>query len=221
MDNIRLHVVKLGFKKGDNDEGYFGEERHFPSRARLWVGPEVGATYVGGFSLGQSTNNAGREFETHKIVKGSFGKTKAPKVKSTARTSSRTRIRNWRWDQDAEGNAAVFDGVLCDSNSGQEVATCRPVGGGGSEFQRRYTGANRPFTKAGGVIFAGDECGRDVVWRLSREMEGSVLKWRVGGRIWLTYWPSNADVIRTRHFETRVVEFCDEVDLPLIPGKVV
>lgn len=156
-------------------------------------------------------------------MKGSFGKTKVPKVKATSRTTSRTRIRSWRWDQDAEGNAAVFDGVLCDSSSGQEVATGHPGAGSssGSEFQKRYTGANRPFTKAGGVIFAGDECGRDVVWRLSREMEGSVLKWRVGGQVWLTYWPSNVDVIRTSHFETRVVQFCEEVDLPLIPGKAV
>ncbi|KAK4747822.1 hypothetical protein SAY87_014408 [Trapa incisa] len=223
VDNIRLHVVKLGFKKGDdNEEGHLAEERHFPSRARLWVGPEVGATYVGGFSLGQSTNNVGRELETQNVVKGSFGKTKVPKVKTLARTSSRTKIRNWRWDQDAEGNAAVFDGVLCDSNSGKEVAASRPPpAGGGSQFQKSYTGANRPFTKAGGVVFAGSECGRDVVWRLSREMEGSVMKWRIGGQIWLTYWPSNTDVIRTSYHETRVVEFCDEVDLPLIPGKVV
>ncbi|KAK4801307.1 hypothetical protein SAY86_021794 [Trapa natans] len=222
VDNIRLHVVKLGFKKGDdNDQGHLAEERHFPSRARLWVGPEVGATYIGGFSLGQSTNNTGKELETQKIVKGSFGNTKVPKVKTMARTSSRTRIRNWRWDQDAEGNAAVFDGVLCDSNSGYEVVASRPPpAGGGSEFQKRYTGANRRFTKGGGVVFAGSECGKDVVWRMSREMEGSVMKWRIGGQIWLTYWPSNADAIRTSHFETRVVEFCDEVDLPLIPRKV-
>ncbi|XP_031395120.1 uncharacterized protein LOC116206393 [Punica granatum] len=222
VDNIRLHVVNLGFKKGDSNEGEFADERHFPSRARLWVGPEVGATYVGGFSLGQSTNNSGKEIETQKIVKGSFGKTKVPKVKTTARTSSRTRIRNWRWDQDAEGNAAVFDGVLCDSGTGREVATCRPGGAdGGSGFHKRYAGAQRPFTKTGGVIFAGDECGRSVVWRLSREMEGSVMKWRIGGQIWLTYWPNNNDVIRSSPFETRAVELCDEVDLPLIPGKVV
>ncbi|PKI71665.1 hypothetical protein CRG98_007988 [Punica granatum] len=159
-------------------------------------------------------------FESY--IQGSFGKTKVPKVKTTARTSSRTRIRNWRWDQDAEGNAAVFDGVLCDSGTGREVATCRPGGAdGGSGFHKRYAGAQRPFTKTGGVIFAGDECGRSVVWRLSREMEGSVMKWRIGGQIWLTYWPNNNDVIRSSPFETRAVELCDEVDLPLIPGKVV
>ncbi|XVF67498.1 hypothetical protein PTKIN_Ptkin10aG0125900 [Pterospermum kingtungense] len=51
---------------------------------------------------------------------------------------------------------------------------------GSNSFQNGYYGVNRPFTKANGLVFARDDYGERVRWRLSREMEGSVLKWRIG-----------------------------------------
>ncbi|KAK9286313.1 hypothetical protein L1049_014703 [Liquidambar formosana] len=218
VDNLRFHVAKLGFNK--NDDMDYVDERHFPSRIRVWIGPEVGSTYVASLSLGRSTDNVERELETQKIVKSSLGKSKVPRVKAMASTSTRTKTRNWRWDQDAEGNAAIFDWVLCDNTTGVEVATWKPSSGhdgkSGNNFQKRYTGANRPFTKTGSVVFTGDEYG-GAGWRLSKEMEGSVLKWRIGGQVWLSYWPND---VKSSYFETRCVEWCDEVDLPLIPGKI-
>lgn len=216
VDNIRLHVAKLGFN-GSDDVGY-ADERHFPSRIRVWVGPEVGATYVAGVSLGRSTNNEEKEVEVQKAVKGSFKKSKAPTPRVKATT--RTRTRNWRWEQDTEGNAVIFDAVLCDNVTGLEVSTWKPVTGGGKlgrDFQNRYIGSSRPFTKTGGLVFAGDEYGEGVGWRLSKEMEGSVLKWRIGGQVWVSYFPNE---VKSSYFETRCVEWCDEVDLPLIPSKL-
>ncbi|KAI3431068.1 uncharacterized protein J3R85_008138 [Psidium guajava] len=220
VDNIRLHVVNLGFgKESSGGDAAFAGERHFPSRVRVWVGPEVGATYVGGLSLGRSTSNGERELETQRVMKSTFGKSKAKEVKAAGKTSTRVRLRSWRWDQDSEGNAVVLDGVLCDNTTGEEVAAWLPPssGGGGDGFRRRYAAANRPFTKSGGLVFAGDEYGESVGWRLNREMEGSVLKWRIGGQVWLSYL---ANDVKSSHFETRVVEWCDEIDLPLIPGKL-
>ncbi|KAF8406243.1 hypothetical protein HHK36_008328 [Tetracentron sinense] len=216
VDNLRFHVAKLGFSK--NDDGDYAEERHFPSRIRVWVGPEIGSTYVSGLSLGRSTDNIEREVEMQKIVKGSFGKSKFPQVNATSRASTKTRMRNWRWEQDAEGNAAVFEAVLCDNTSGIEVATWKPTSGGNpkSGFKKRYSGASRPFGKNGGLVFAGDDYGERVEWRLSKEMEGSVLKWRLGGKVWLSFWPNG---VNSPYFETRCVDWCEEVDLPLIPGK--
>ncbi|EXC03761.1 hypothetical protein L484_001489 [Morus notabilis] len=223
VDNLRLHVTKLGYNKdNDDDDVELGEERHFPSRIRVWVGPEVGANYVAGLSLGRSSEKHGeREVETHSIVKGSFGISKmlSPKVKATSRTLRRTRQRSWRWDQDAEGNAAVFDAVLCDGATGSEVATWKPSTGGDDHggFRDRYNGTDRVFTKSGGLVLAGDDYGEEVGWRLSKEMEGSVLKWRIGGKVWVSYWPNE---VNSSYFETRCVEWCDEVDLPLIPPKL-
>ncbi|KAI4298521.1 hypothetical protein L6164_032071 [Bauhinia variegata] len=219
VDNIRLHVAKLGFKKDDDVD--FPDEKQFPSRVRIWVGPEIGATYVSGLSLGRFTENEERQVELKKIVKGRFGKSKVLDVKAAARTSTRSRTRNWRMDQDAEGNAAIFDAVLYDNETGIEVATWRAANQSGDEpvhgLRRRYTGANRPFTKTGGVVLGGDEYGEEVEWRVSKEMEGSVLKWRIGGEVWLSYWPNETE---SSYFETRYVEWCDEVDLPLIPPKL-
>ncbi|XP_027102768.1 uncharacterized protein [Coffea arabica] len=224
VDNIRLHVVKLGFKSkesGDDDD-VLRNERHFPSRVRVWVGPEIGASYVGGLSLGRSTGNVEREVEIQKIFKGSSGEEiTTPKVMGVARMATRTKMKNWRWDQDVEGNAGIFDGMLCDNTTGKEVATWKPSTGGRendlavNSFMRR----NRAFTKSGGVVFAGEECcggNGGVGWRLNKEMEGSVLKWRIGGQVWLTYWPND---VKSSYYETKCVEWCDEVDLPLIPGK--
>lgn len=227
VDNIRLHVVKLGFrsKESEDDDDVFRNEKHFPSRVRVWVGPEIGASYVGGLSLGRSTDNAKREVEMQKTLKGSYGKElKTPKVKGMARMARRTKMKDWRWDQDVEGNAGIFDGMLCDSTTGTEVATWKPPAGGEyhpvvNNFRRRYSGGSRAFTKSGGVVFGGEECGGGnggVRWRLSKEMEGSVLKWRIGGQVWITYWPNE---VKSSCYETKCVEWCDEVDLPLIPGK--
>ncbi|KAJ1402882.1 hypothetical protein SESBI_27719 [Sesbania bispinosa] len=219
VDNIRLHVARLGFNQ--NDDVDFIEEKHFPSRVRVWVGPEIGATYVAGLSLGRSTENKERELEIQKVVKGNFEKSQVSKVKASARSSRRTRTRSWRMDQDAEGNAAIFDVVLCDNTTGQEVSTWKPTSQTGGDpihgLRGRYGGANRPFNKNGSVVIAGDEYGEDVGWRLSKEMEGSVLKWRIGGEFWVSYWPNQA---KGSYYETRCVEWCDEVDLPLIHGKI-
>ncbi|KAJ4962808.1 hypothetical protein NE237_022747 [Protea cynaroides] len=215
VDNLRFHVSKLGF--GNNNNGY-DEERHFPSRIRVWVGPEIGATYVAGLSLGRSTDNPQREVETQRVVKGNFGKSKSSSstLQATARTSTRTTMKNWKWEQDAEGNAAVFEAVLCDNTNGDEVFTGDSYMKDGV-FRKRYSGAVRAFNKTGSVVFARDEYGEEVKWRLSREMEGSVLKWRMGGKVWLSYSPCN---VQSSYFETRCVDWCDEVDLPLIPpGK--
>ncbi|KAL0356881.1 UNVERIFIED_CONTAM: hypothetical protein Scaly_1373800 [Sesamum calycinum] len=215
VDNLRIHVVKLGFNK--NSDENFLEEKHFPSRIRVWVGPEVGASYVGGLSLGRSTDNMEREMEMQKTLKGSSGKLKVPMMKATARMATRTKMKNWRWDQDVEGNAAIFDAILCDNTSGAEISTWKPpIGGGqmGFNFRSRYSGGGRPFTKSGGVIMAGEEYGGGVGWRLSKEMEGSVLKWRIGGEVWLSYWPND---FRSSYYETRCIQWCDEVDVPLIP----
>ncbi|XP_027366490.1 uncharacterized protein LOC113872841 [Abrus precatorius] len=219
VDNIRLHVARLGFNQ--NDDVDFVEEKHFPSRVRVWVGPEIGATYVAGLSLGRSTENRESEVGIQKIVKGNFEKSQVSKVKASARSSRKTQNRSWRMDQDAEGNAVIFDVVLYDNMTGHEVGSWKPMSQTGDEpahgLRGRYARANRPFTKNGSVVFAGDEYGEEVGWRLSKEMEGSVLKWRIGGEFWVTYLPNQT---KGPYFETRYVEWCDEVDLPLIHAKI-
>lgn len=223
VDNIRVHVVKLGFSKNeDNNNVEFREELYFPSRVEFWIGPEIGSNYVTSLSLGKSTINTEREIETQKLLKGSFGKMKNPKVKTMSRTSTKMKMKNWRCDQDVEGNVAIFDVVFYDNTNGIEVYSTKLIGNASTDNKpkddlgKRYSRVNRPFMKSGGLVFSGNEYGEEVKWRLNKEMEGSVLKWRIGGKIWLTYWPSE---VESSYNETRCIEWSDEVDLPLIPSN--
>ncbi|CAN1289200.1 hypothetical protein LINPERPRIM_LOCUS20159 [Linum perenne] len=211
VDNLRFQVAKLGFNKSDDVE--YMEERHFVSRVRAWVGPEIGATYIAGLSLGRSTHNGESETTEQQILtKDNLDNLSTRR----ARKVTRMRSKDWRWDQDVEGNAVIFDAVLYDSNTCREYYSSGGPGGDGPK--RMGNGPNRPFTKTRGLIFGGDEYGNEVVWRVGKEMEGSVLKWRIGGQVWVSYFPNQ---VKTSYFETRCVEWCDEVDLPLIPAKYV
>jgi hypothetical protein len=73
VDNVRVRVARLGFRRDDADADADGGdahddamdgERHFPSRLRLWVGPRFGASYAIGPSLGRSTGNPEQDVET-------------------------------------------------------------------------------------------------------------------------------------------------------------
>ncbi|KAI3980564.1 hypothetical protein MKX01_025129 [Papaver californicum] len=224
IDNLRFHMVKLGFNKNEEANTVCSDERHFPSRIRIWAGPEIGANYVSSLSLGRSSENQEREVETKKVVKGSL-----VKLKGMAKILVRRKTKSWRFEQDAEGHAAIFEAVLCDNMTGIEVSTWKAnnssdeMGNPMTGLKNRYNGGNRLFNKAGGLVFNGDEYGDGVGWRLSRDMEGSVLKWRLGGKIWVSYCPNSNDLKKkdntTSSFETRCINWCEEVDLPLIRGK--
>ncbi|TVU46493.1 hypothetical protein EJB05_06033, partial [Eragrostis curvula] len=243
VDNVRVRVARLGFRRkhddnenaDEDDDVMMDGERHFPSRIRLWVGPRYGASYATGPSLGLSTGNPERDVETTRVVKGAFfsssggaaklanGNGFSPRVKAKVRSSARTRNRSWRWEQEAEGSAAVFEGVLCDPATGNEVSAWRPPPGFGTGaaaadprngMRRRYAGHGRAFSKMRGLVVAGDELPEEVTWRVGREAEGRTLRWRLGLKVWVSYLPNE---VRSRHFETRCVEWAHEVDLPLVP----
>ncbi|KAL6598191.1 hypothetical protein ACP70R_046356 [Stipagrostis hirtigluma subsp. patula] len=237
--NVRVRVARLGYRKdddadaNDDDDEVMDGERHFPSRIRLWVGPRFGASYATGPSLGRSTGNPERDVEMTRTVKGAFSGAGAsklangsggvvPRIKAKMRSSARTRNQSWRWEQEAEGSAAVFEGVLYDPVTGTEVSSWRPgFGGGGGAgaadprngMRRRNAGPGRAFSKMRGLVVAGDELPEEVTWRVGREAEGRTVRWRLGLKAWVSYLPNE---VRSRHFETRCVEWAHEVELPLV-----
>ncbi|XP_006664886.1 uncharacterized protein LOC102708677 [Oryza brachyantha] len=234
VDNVRVRVARLGLRKDETDTGgedvdddAMDSERHFPSRLRLWVGPRFGASYATGPSLGRSTGNPERHVEMTRTVRGTFaGTTKLangvvlPRVKAKMRSSARRCNRSWRWEQEAEGSAGVFEGVLCDPVTGTEIASWRDSNGGTAGaadprngMRRRYGGPGRAFTKMWGLVVAGDDLPEEVTWRVGMEAEGRTVPWRVGLKAWVSYMPNG---VRSRHFETRCIEWAHEVELPLV-----
>ncbi|CAN6482441.1 unnamed protein product [Victoria cruziana] len=207
IDNIRINVSQLRF----NGSELLCDEKHFPSRIHIALGPKLGSSYVVTTSLGRSTPNNEKEIKSQKTIKGNFVKTKFPTLKSTARTATGTRVKSWTVDHAAEGDTATLDMILCDNSSGVEVAAWRPSANSQSDprssFRKRYSGANRAFGKAGGVVFAGDEYGEQLSWRLKKDVEGRELSWKVGCRVWLTYIPNDC---KSSYLETRCVQWEEE-----------
>ncbi|KAI4385634.1 hypothetical protein MLD38_003634 [Melastoma candidum] len=89
-----------------------------------------------------------------------------------------------------------------------------------SWFRDRYSMAYRPFTRQGGVVFAGDEYGEGAMWKVckgrmamtSTTTGGQGMEWEIRGWIWLTYLPNK---YRTLYHETRRLEFREIVHLPI------
>jgi hypothetical protein len=56
-----------------------------------------------------------------------------------------------------------------------------------------------------------------VTWRLGREMEERKVRWKIGGRLWASYF---ANETRSGYWETRCVEWNQEVELALAAGMM-
>ena len=79
-------------------------------------------------------------------------------------------------------------------------------------FKDRYQSAHWPFTKQGGVVFARDEYGNGIRWKVDKSAIGKTMDWEIKGWIWLTYWPNK---YRTFYSETRRLEFREIVHLTI------
>ncbi|RLN33782.1 hypothetical protein C2845_PM03G24070 [Panicum miliaceum] len=117
-------------------------------------------------------------------------------------------LRPWKFEHAGPGNTASLGWFLQDSASGREVFCGEPRGPRlprpRSWLRGRYTGPGRPFTRSGGVIFAGDEYGEGVCWRMRPAAAGRTVEWEVRARVWATYWPNKK---RTPlHTETRMLQ---------------
>ncbi|GLJ54899.1 hypothetical protein SUGI_1178790 [Cryptomeria japonica] len=215
MDNVRCDVFPLDPMYFDlefmNIIAEFTNERHFPAKICLTIGPENGCD-VHSVSLTLSSHNS----LTKNSRKNKIG-INGPGIKASTKTSSTETINNWGFEQSVVNYSdAKIDWTLYDSSTGKAVFNNGPpkfsVLGPKTWFTNRYSKASRAFTEEGGVVFAKDNFGNPIIWRLNRDLEGQTLKWIVKGSIWITYWP-NAQ--HTRFSETRRHDFRQELDLTL------
>ncbi|GFQ07130.1 hypothetical protein PHJA_002857100 [Phtheirospermum japonicum] len=219
-DNIRCDVIKLLSDTLMNERGAGASEKHFPSRISLEITP-TGAmqSNVISVSVSKSSENHPTEIGHETGIEASFEPPSAIGLHFSAGETISTSLKPWKFEQSVYGNSANLNWFLHDSADGREVFSSKPsklaLLHPKSWFKNRYSNARRPFTRQGGVIFAGDEYGESVSWKMDKGgcMGSGVMEWEIKGFIWLTYWPNKH---RTFYTETRRLEFREIVHLTLV-----
>ncbi|KAL5198124.1 hypothetical protein ABZP36_001636 [Zizania latifolia] len=189
-------------------QGYGSDEKHFPSRISLQLTP-LAQVDILSLTVSRSTDNPVQEVDTERGLDASLGTAPATIgfTVSAHETVTRT-LRPWKFEHSVQGNTATVSWFLHGGSEGREVFSSEPpkleLLQPRSWFRNRYTNPGRPFTRGGGVIFAGDEYGESVRWRMASAAAGKTVEWEIKGRIWVTYLPNKK---KTLHVETRKLEF--------------
>lgn len=196
--------------------GIGGSEKHFPSRISLQLTPTL-QTKIMSVSVSKSSHNPTTEVGTEKIFEAGFEAQNAyPGLKVAVGETVTTSLKPWKFEQSVYGNTGILNWYLHDSSDGKEVASTKPsklaLINPRAWFRDRYSSAFRPFNKQGGVIFAGDEYGESIWWKIDGEARGKTMEWEMRGWIWLTYWPNKH---KTFYTETRRLEFKEILHLSI------
>ncbi|KAJ7959585.1 Neuronal PAS domain protein [Quillaja saponaria] len=217
IDNIRCDVIKLVNDTLMNERGVGAAEKHFPSRISLQLIPTM-QTHILSVSVSKSSDNPLTEIGIEKSIEASFEPAN-PYLGLTvsAGETTTTRLKPWKFEESVYGYSANLNWFLHDSMDGKEVFSSKPskvaLFNPKSWFRDRYSSAHRPFTRQGGIIFAGDEYGDRVWWKVDRNAVGKTMEWEIRGWIWLTYWPNK---IKTFYNETRRLEFRESLHLNIV-----
>ncbi|WMV49457.1 hypothetical protein MTR67_042842 [Solanum verrucosum] len=215
-DNIRCDVVRLVNESLMAERGAGVSEKHFPSRISLQLTPTLQSNVLS-ISVNKSSDNPLREIGTEKTIEAGFDPPNTYiGLKVSAGETVVTTMKPWKFEQSVNGDGANLNWFLHDSGNGREVFSSKPsvfsLIQPKAWFKNRYSSVNRPFTKQGGVIFAGDEYGESVCWKVDKRAIGKTMEWELKGRLWLTYWP-NKHI--TPYAETRRLEFREVLHLNL------
>lgn len=198
------------------ERGVGAAEKHFPSRISLQLTPAL-QTKLLSVSVSKSSDNPTREIGTEKAIEGGFD---APNsyltLKVSAAETMTMSLKPWKFEQSVYGYTANLNWFLHDSVDGREVVSSKPskiaLIQPRAWFKDRYSSAYRPFTRQGGVVFAGDEYGESVCWKVDKSAVGKTMEWEMKGWICLTYWPNKH---RTFYNESRKLEFREILHLTL------
>ncbi|XP_057981666.1 uncharacterized protein LOC131166977 [Malania oleifera] len=218
-DNIRCDVIRLVNETLLTEQGAGPAEKHFPSRISLQLTPLL-QTDVLSISVSKSSENPVREIGFENTLEGSV-EIEPPAthvgLKATSGETMTMTLKPWKFEQSVHGNTAMLNWFLHDCVNGKEVFSSEPSKKSllypKAWFKDRYSSAYRPFTRQGGVIFAKDEYGDEVWWKVDKGAVGKTMKWEIRGWVWLTYWPNK---YKTFYNDTRRLEFKENLYLTLI-----
>ncbi|XP_038892409.1 uncharacterized protein LOC120081521 isoform X2 [Benincasa hispida] len=216
VDNIRCDIIRLVNETLLSERGVGGSEKHFPSRISLQLTPTF-HTNIMSVSVSKSSSNPQIDIGTEKSFEAGFeSATSYPGLKLAIGETVTVSLKPWKFEQLVHGNAATLNWYLHDSSDGKEVVSTKPsklaLINPKAWFRDRYSSANRPFNRQGGVIFAGDEYGDSVWWKIDGKARGKTMEWEIRGWIWITYWPNKH---KTFYTETRRLEFKEILHLSI------
>ncbi|KAL4309925.1 hypothetical protein GQ457_01G044000 [Hibiscus cannabinus] len=214
IDNIRCDVIRLVNETLMNEQGVGADDKHFPSRISLHLTPTIQSNILS-VSVSKSSDNPTREFGTERTVETSFDPPNSfLGLKVSAGETTTMSMKPWKFEQSVKGYSGMLNWFLHDFVDGREVVSSRPskfaLINPKAWFKDRYSSVYRPFTRQGGVIFAGDEYGERIWWKVDRSAMGKTMEWEIRGWIWVTYWPNKH---RTFYNETRRLEFRETLHL--------
>ncbi|KAL6594965.1 hypothetical protein ACP70R_048068 [Stipagrostis hirtigluma subsp. patula] len=196
-------------------QGYGSDEKHFPSRVSLQLTPMAQPDILS-LSVSRSTDNPAHEVGVDTGLEASLAVPASIGIGVSAHETVTRTLKPWKFEHSVHADTAALSWFLHDGAGGREVFSSEPhrleLFRPRSWFRNRYTNPGRPFTRSGGVIFAGDEYGEGVCWRMSPAAAGKTVEWEIRGRIWVTYWPNKK---RMLHTETRRVEFRELLQLTI------
>ncbi|KAG6530444.1 hypothetical protein ZIOFF_012683 [Zingiber officinale] len=198
------------------ERGYGSEEKHFPSRISLQLTPALQSDVLS-VSVSKSSDNPTQEIGLEKSLEGGFDPPNSYLGLRISATESVTlSVKPWKFEQSVDGDSVNLNWFLHDGVNGREVFSSRPSKFALLQprtwFRNRYSSVHRPFTKQGGIIFAGDEYGERVWWKVRPAALGKTMEWEIRGSIGLTYWPNKQ---RTFYSETRKLQFKESLSLHL------
>ncbi|PUZ69082.1 LOW QUALITY PROTEIN: hypothetical protein GQ55_2G080000 [Panicum hallii var. hallii] len=199
VDNIRCDLVRLVSEALMAKQGYGSDEKHFPSRVSLQLTPMAPPDILS-LSVSRSTDNPVLEVGG---LDASPGVMPAPIGIGVSAHEAVTPMP-WKFEHAVHGNTASLGRFLHDgARGGREVSTGEPgvrrLPRPRPWFRGRYISPGRPFTRGGGMIFAG---GEGVCWRMRPAAAGKTVEWEVRTRTPL-------------HTETRTLEFRELLQLTL------
>ncbi|GMY08320.1 Neuronal PAS domain-containing protein [Fagus crenata] len=213
-DNIRCDIIRLVSETLMNERGVGAADKHFPSRISLQLTPTL-QTNILSLSVSKSSENPARAIGIEKSIEAGFDPPNSYLgLKVTAGETMTVSLKPWKFEESVNGYSANLNWYLHDSMNGKEVFSSKPskmsLINPKAWFKDRYSSAYRPFTRQGGVVFAGDEYGERVCWKVDKSAIGTTMEWEIRGWIWLTYWPNKH---KTFYNETRRLEFREIVHL--------
>ncbi|KAA8534017.1 hypothetical protein F0562_031534 [Nyssa sinensis] len=215
-ERLWCDVIRLVTETLMNERGAGTTEKHFPSRISLQLTPTLQSNVLS-ISVSKSSENPTREIGLERTIEGSFDPPNSIGLKVSAGENVTMSLKPWKFEQSVYGDTANLNWFLHDSEDGREVCSSKPSKIAlllpKTWFKHRYSSVYRPFTRQGGVVFAGDEYGESICWKVDKGAMGKTMEWEIKGWIWLTYWPNKR---RTWYTETRKLEFREILHLTLV-----